>query len=349
MIFNSVSEFVKAFGGKRCISRILVSNNGLAAVKGIRSIRKWAVKYFGSAKMITFIGMATPEDLQANAEYVRLADELVEVPGKETANNYSNINLIVDTAERVRADAVWAGWGHASENPLLPEALSKVGITFIGPSGKSMRLLGDKISSSIVSETVGVPTIPWSGSGVKCDNQETFEISDETYQKACVSDESSALAISHRIGYPLMIKASAGGGGKGIRKATNDDELRLFYAQVKKEVPGSPIFLMKMGTNCRHLEVQIIGDEEGNIISLYSRDCSMQRRNQKIVEEGPISVVGRDVVGPMEQNAVALAKAVGYVNAGTVEYLYTEGRYYFLEINPRLYVFPIYIYILFFK
>lgn len=199
-----------------------------------------------------------------------------------------------------------------------------------------MRLLGDKISSTIVASTAGVPIVPWSGSEVKCGDG--YEISDELYSKACVHSIEEAIESAIKVGYPLMIKASAGGGGKGIRKVNNLEELKLGYVQVKNEVPGSPIFLMKLGVDCRHLEVQVIADEDGNAISLYSRDCSIQRRHQKIIEEGPVVGAPRELVAEMERNAVNLCKAVGYLNAGTVEFLYTGGKYYFLELNPRLQV-----------
>lgn len=336
--FSSVKDYVKKLGGKRCIEKILIANNGIAAVKGIRSMRQWAYETFGK-NVLKFVVMATAEDIAANADYVRLADELIEVPGQSTTNNYSNIHLIVDIAERVGADAVWAGWGHASENPKLPDTLQKTKhkIQFIGPTGKAMRLLGDKVSSTLVAAYAGVNTIPWSGSNVRIDS---IEIDEKTYQKACVADVESALESAKKIGYPLMIKASEGGGGKGIRKVTNDEELKLGFAQVKSEVPGSPIFLMKMAKNARHLEVQIIGDEYGNAISLYSRDCSVQRRHQKIIEEGPVVAAPKEVLTEMEKAAVRLCKTVGYVNAGTVEFLYNcdDGQYYFLELNPRLQV-----------
>eukprot|EP01080_Neovahlkampfia_damariscottae_P011048 gene11048-3756_t len=338
MSFSSVKEYVEKLGGHKVITKILIANNGIAAVKGIRSMRQWAYSTFHKIDALQFVVMATPEDIKANAEYIRLADELIEVPGGGTLNNYSNVKLIVDLAERVGADAVWAGWGHASENPLLPDTLKKTEgkIVFIGPDGWSMQILGDKVSSSIVSETFGVPTLPWSGSGVKCGKN--LDISDELYNEACVKDEEEALKKAEMVGYPMMIKASAGGGGKGIRKVSNTEELKLGYAQVKQEVPGSPIFLMKLGSNARHLEVQLLADEYGEAIALYSRDCSVQRRHQKIIEEGPICAVPRETVEEMENNAVVLAKAVGYKNLGTVEYLYTEGKYYFLELNPRLQV-----------
>lgn len=161
--YASVSEFVKQNGGRRTIERVLVANNGIAAVKAIRSMRKWAFETFGNERQIQFIAMATPEDLQAGAEYIRLADVFEQVPGGPNANNYANVPLIVDLALRTGAHAVWAGWGHASENPRLPASLASAGIAFLGPPAAPMRDLGDKICSTILAQSAHVSVVPWSG------------------------------------------------------------------------------------------------------------------------------------------------------------------------------------------
>jgi len=342
-IFSSVEEYVQTMGGSKVIKKILIANNGIAAVKGIRSMRKWCNEVFGKSDEIKFVVMATPEDIQANAEYVRLADELVKVPGESNFNNYSNVKLIVDTAEEMNCDAVWPGWGHASENPELPFSLSqtKQKIAFIGPDSVPMEALGDKISSTILAQAAGVPCIPWSGSDTHYDvTVSGLPIPEDIYMQCCITSESDALERANKIGYPIMIKASEGGGGKGIRKVTNDTELRLGFSQVKGEVPGSPIFLMKLSSDSRHLEVQVIADKHGNAVALYSRDCSVQRRHQKIIEEGPVTIAPKHVVDTMEAAAVKLAKSVNYSGAGTVEYLYEPQtqKVYFLELNPRLQV-----------
>ncbi|KMU75620.1 acetyl-CoA carboxylase [Coccidioides immitis RMSCC 3703] len=165
---GAVKDFVAQHDGHSVITSVLIANNGIAAVKEIRSVRKWAYDTFGDERAIQFTVMATPEDLQANADYIRMADRYVEVPGGTNNNNFANVELIVDVAERTGVHAVWAGWGHASENPKLPESLaaSPKKIIFIGPPGSAMRSLGDKISSTIVAQHAGVPCIPWSGSGV---------------------------------------------------------------------------------------------------------------------------------------------------------------------------------------
>lgn len=190
---SPLKEFVKAHGGHTVISKVLIANNGIAAVKEIRSVRKWAYETFGDEKIVQFVAMATPEDLEANAEYIRMADQYVEVPGGTNNNNYANVDLIVDIAERADVDAVWAGWGHASENPLLPEKLarSKRKILFIGPPGNAMRSLGDKISSTIVAQHAKVPCIPWSGTGVDTvhidEKNGLVSVDDDIYQKGCCS------------------------------------------------------------------------------------------------------------------------------------------------------------------
>ncbi|XP_004636404.1 acetyl-CoA carboxylase 2 [Octodon degus] len=277
----SPAEFVTRFGGDRVIEKVLIANNGIAAVKCMRSIRRWAYEMFRNERAIRFVVMVTPEDLKANAEYIKMADQYVPVPGGPNNNNYANVELIVDIAKRIPVQAVWAGWGHASENPKLPELLCKHGIAFLGPPSEAMWALGDKIASTIVAQTLDIPTLPWSGS--------------ETERPCC--------------------------------------------PQVQSEVPGSPVFLMKLAQHARHLEVQVLADQYGNAVSLFGRDCSIQRRHQKIIEEAPATIATPAVFEFMEQCAVRLAKTVGYVSAGTVEYLYSQdGSFHFLELNPRLQV-----------
>ncbi|XP_052244589.1 acetyl-CoA carboxylase-like isoform X1 [Dreissena polymorpha] len=341
-------ELVKTYGGakSRVIKKVLIANNGIAAVKCIRSVRRWAYEMFRSERAIRFVVMVTPEDLKANAEYIRMADQYVPVPGGTNNNNYANVELILDIAKRTQVQAVWAGWGHASENPKLPELLHKNDITFIGPPEHAMWALGDKIASSILAQTVGVPTLPWSGSGLKIPWQESdtrgkpATVSPDVYKKGCVSDADAGLHAAQDIGFPVMIKASEGGGGKGIRKADNANDFKNLFRQVQMEVPGSPIFIMKMAQAARHLEVQLLADAYGNAISLFGRDCSIQRRHQKIIEEAPTTIASSETFRRMEEAAVKLAKMVGYVSAGTVEYLYNadDGTFYFLELNPRLQV-----------
>ena len=196
---------------------------------------------------ITSPTQATPEDLNANAEFVRLADEYVEVPGGSNTNNYANVKLIVDTASRLGVDAVWPGWGHASENPKLPRALKEKGIAFMGPPAPVMSVLGDKIAANILAQTAKVPSIPWSGSfgnpgddgPLQANLQEDGTIPRETFEAGCVHSAEEALAAAERVQYPVMLKASEGGGGKGIRMCKNAEELSAAFPQVENEQPGT--------------------------------------------------------------------------------------------------------------
>jgi acetyl-CoA carboxylase / biotin carboxylase 1 len=202
-----------------------------------------------------------------------------------------------------------------------------------------MQALGDKIGSTIIAQSAGVPTIAWNGDGLTVDYKATG-IPQSVYDKANVLTAEDALKCAERIGYPVMIKASEGGGGKGIRKVMRSEDVSALYRQVQNEIPGSPIFVMKMASKARHLEVQLLADKYGEAIALSGRDCSVQRRHQKIIEEGPPTAASPETFKAMERAAVSLAKTVGYCNAGTVEYLFLEEtkEFAFLELNPRLQV-----------
>jgi acetyl-CoA carboxylase / biotin carboxylase 1 len=272
-----------------------------------------------------------------------MGDVIVDVPGGSNNHNYANVTLIVELARLHGVHAVWAGWGHASENPLLPNTLrqSNPPIKFIGPDGPPMQALGDKIGSTIIAQTAGVPCIGWNGSHVMATyDRETGSLPVDAYDAASIANATDAVEAANRVGFPVMIKASEGGGGKGIRMVDHPDNVLTAYRQVCGEVPGSPIFIMKLSSKSRHLEVQLLADEYGNAVALNGRDCSVQRRHQKIIEEGPPIAADPEVWTQMEQAAVSLAKAVGYTNAGTVEYLYSasDHKFYFLELNPRLQV-----------
>jgi acetyl-CoA carboxylase/biotin carboxylase 1 len=206
-----------------------------------------------------------------------------------------------------------------------------------------MRSLGDKISSTIVAQHADVPCIPWSGTGVSevsVDDKGIVTVPDDVYLKGCVSSWEEGLEKAKEIGFPVMVKASEGGGGKGIRKVIDEENFEELYKAAASEIPGSPIFIMKLADSARHLEVQLLADQYGNNISLFGRDCSVQRRHQKIIEEAPVTIAKPPTFKAMEDAAVRLGKLVGYVSAGTVEYLYShaDDKFYFLELNPRLQV-----------
>lgn len=213
-------------------------------MKEIRSIRQWSYDTFGHEREVEFTVMATPEDLKVNAEYIRMADRYIEVPGGTNNHNYANVDLIVDVAERAGVHAVWAGWGHASENPRLPESLaaSKNKIVFIGPPGSAMRSLGDKISSTIVAQSADVPTMPWSGTGITdtvLSDAGYVTVPEKAYANACITSVEEGLKRAEQIGWPVMIKASEGGGGKGIRKVDSPDMFKNAYSAVAGEVAGA--------------------------------------------------------------------------------------------------------------
>ena len=206
-----------------------------------------------------------------------------------------------------------------------------------------MRSLGDKISSTIVAQHAKVPCIPWSGEGVdtvEVDDNGIVTVNDAIYDKGCTHSPEEGLEKARIIGFPVMVKASEGGGGKGIRKVEIEENFIQSYKAAASEVPGSPIFIMKLAPNARHLEVQLLADQYGQNISIFGRDCSVQRRHQKIIEEAPVTIAKQNTFHAMEQAAVRLGRLVGYVSAGTVEYLYShsDDKFYFLELNPRLQV-----------
>lgn len=206
-----------------------------------------------------------------------------------------------------------------------------------------MRSLGDKISSTIVAQHAKVPCIPWSGEGVDqvvIDDKGIVTVPDDIYDLGCTHSPEEGLEKARKIGFPVMVKASEGGGGKGIRKVENEEDFHALYNAAANEIPGSPIFIMKLAGNARHLEVQLLADQYGNNISLFGRDCSVQRRHQKIIEEAPVTIARPQTFQAMERAAVSLGRLVGYVSAGTVEYLYShaDDKFYFLELNPRLQV-----------
>ncbi|CAK0790357.1 unnamed protein product [Prorocentrum cordatum] len=205
----------------------------MAATKAIMSMRQWAFLELGSASALHFVAMASQNDLDANMEYIRLADSFVEVPAGKNTFNYANVELIVDIARKQEVDAVWPGWGHASENPALPRALAEAGIAFLGPTAPVMHALGDKIASTILAQSSGVPCIPWNGEGITATIQSDGSIPQEPFERACLQSLQEARDHVRRIGYPVVLKASEGGGGKGIRKCTNDEELQLGWEQVE--------------------------------------------------------------------------------------------------------------------
>jgi biotin carboxylase/acetyl-CoA carboxylase carboxyltransferase component len=307
--------------------RILIANNGMAAAKFLHSMNAGRGKH-GSRAHTQYFGMVSGDDMESNAAYIQQLDYIITVPRGPSSCNYGNLDLIVTSALAHNCDAVWPGWGHASENYLLAEALEKIGIAWIGPSSSSMRLLGDKIASLLQAQSVGVPCASWSGS-------------ESTTVSACgLTSRQHAETVCNDIGYPVMLKAANGGGGRGIRRVNHPSEVGMAYDQIRQEVRGDLVFAMKCIENCRHVEIQVLGDGKGRAIALSGRDCSVQRRHQKLIEEGPPPFITPTVMEAMETAAENLCASVQYKNAGTVEFLFDErsAEFFFLEVNTRLQV-----------
>ncbi|MFZ1410195.1 MAG: biotin carboxylase N-terminal domain-containing protein, partial [Micropruina sp.] len=300
--------------------RIAIVNRGEAAMRLIHAVRDLNAEHPG-AEPIRTIALYT--DAERTAMFAREADEAYSI-GPAAARPYLNHELLAKALRDTEADAVWVGWGFVAEDAGFADLCEGMGVTFIGPSGEAMRKLGDKIGSKLIAEEVGVPVAPWSRGGV-----DTLE---------------AALAAADAIGYPLMLKATAGGGGRGIRRVDNPDDLEDAYQRTRDEAQrafGSGIvFLERLVTGARHVEVQVIADGQGTAWALGVRDCSVQRRNQKVIEESASPLLGPEQTDELKAAAERLALAVDYRGAGTVEFLYHPGEktFAFLEVNTRLQV-----------
>ena len=292
--------------------KILIANRGEIACRVIKTARAMGIKT-----------VAVYSDADALALHVREADEAVHIGGAPAAESYLIIDKILDAIKQTGAQAVHPGYGFLSENKAFAEALEKAGIAFIGPPAGAIEAMGDKITSKKLAAESGVSTVPG--------------------HMGLIEDADEAIKIANQIGYPVMIKASAGGGGKGMRIAWNDDEAREGFQSSKNEAAASfgddRIFIEKFVTQPRHIEIQILGDKHGNVIYLGERECSIQRRNQKVIEEAPSPFLDAKTRKAMGEQSVALAKAVDYCSAGTVEFIVDgDKNFYFLEMNTRLQV-----------
>ncbi|TWG53732.1 acetyl-CoA carboxylase biotin carboxylase subunit [Aminobacter sp. J44] len=292
--------------------KILIANRGEIACRVIRTAKKLGIKT-----------VAVYSDADRDALHVKQADEAVHIGPAPSSQSYIVIEKIIDAIRQTGADAVHPGYGFLSENSKFAEALEKEGVTFIGPPVRAIEAMGDKITSKKLAAEAKVNTVPG--------------------HMGLIEDADEAVRIASSIGYPVMIKASAGGGGKGMRIAWNDEEAREGFQSSKNEAKSSfgddRIFIEKFVTQPRHIEIQVLGDKHGNVIYLGERECSIQRRNQKVVEEAPSPFLDAATRKAMGEQAVALAKAVGYHSAGTVEFIVDGNRnFYFLEMNTRLQV-----------
>ena len=292
--------------------KILIANRGEIACRIISSCKKLSIPT-----------VAVYSDADERALHVKLADEAVNIGPAPSSESYLSIDKIISACKQTNADAVHPGYGFLSENHLFMSRLEKEDITFIGPSAEPIRVMGDKIESKIFAIEAGVNTVPG--------YQDIIKTSDE------------AIQIAKNVGFPVMIKASAGGGGKGMRIAFNEGDIPDAYTSSINEAKSSfgddRVFIEKFIVKPRHIEIQILADNHGNVIHLGERECSIQRRNQKIIEESPSPFVDNELREAMGAQAVQLAKKVGYQSAGTVEFIVDQERnFYFLEMNTRLQV-----------
>ena len=292
--------------------KILISNRGEISVRVQRTAKRMGIKT-----------VAIYSDPDANAQHVKLADEAVCVGPAPSAQSYLSVPRILEAIRRTGAQGVHPGYGFLSENAGFSRTLEEAGVKFIGPRAHSMEAMGDKIRSKEFALAAGVSTIP-GFLGV-------------------LADEAEAVAVSRRVGYPVMIKASAGGGGKGMRIARSDAEaaegFRLSRAEAASSFGDDRLFVEKFIEQPRHIEIQLIADAHGNVVALPERECSIQRRNQKVIEESPSVLLSPATRAAMQAQACALARAVGYESAGTVEFLADAAQnFYFLEMNTRLQV-----------
>jgi acetyl-CoA carboxylase biotin carboxylase subunit len=292
--------------------KILIANRGEIACRIIWACRELGIKT-----------VAVHSEADRDALHVRFADEAVCIGPAPSAQSYLNIPQIISAAEITNVDAIHPGYGFLSENPHFAEVCRECNITFIGPSPEVIRMMGDKSEAKRTMRAAGVPVTPGS--------------------EGLVEDEEAAVRDADRIGYPVLIKATAGGGGRGMRVAHNREELIHAYNTARSEAEvafkNSSVYLEKYIANPRHIEIQVLADNQGNAIHLGERECSIQRRHQKLIEESPSPAISYELRQEMGRVAVDACKRIGYNNAGTIEFLLDEdGSFYFMEMNTRIQV-----------
>ncbi|MCF8486240.1 MAG: acetyl-CoA carboxylase biotin carboxylase subunit [Rhodobacteraceae bacterium] len=291
--------------------KILIANRGEIALRVIRACREMGIK-----------SVAVHSTADADAMHVRMADESVCIGPAPSSDSYLNKAAIISACEITGAQAVHPGYGFLSENEGFAQALQDHGITFIGPTAEHIRIMGDKITAKETAKALGIPVVPGSEGGVP--------------------DFETAIGVAQSIGFPVIIKATAGGGGRGMKVATNPSELEIAFRTARSEAKAAfgndEVYIEKYLQKPRHIEIQVFGDGKGNAVHLGERDCSLQRRHQKVFEEAPgpsITPKMRAEIGTICAEAVA---KINYIGAGTVEFLYEDGNFYFIEMNTRLQV-----------
>lgn len=293
------------------LGKVLVANRGEIALRVIRACRELGIPT-----------VAVYSDADAEALHVRQADEKVHVGPSPAAKSYLNAEALINAARETGADSVHPGYGFLSENAAFARSCRDAGLIFVGPSPESIEKMGNKSAARVLARDSGVPVVPGSEGGVSPEE---------------------AVKVAQEIGYPLMIKAAAGGGGRGIRIAQDEEELKRAVQVARQEAEAAfgdgALYLERFLTSPRHVEVQIIADHNGDVIHLYERECSMQRHRQKVLEEAPSPGITPRTRERMLESAVRLAREAEYVNAGTVEFLVDEsGEFYFIEMNTRIQV-----------
>ena len=290
--------------------KILVANRGEIAVRIIRACKEWGIST-----------VAVHSDVDIDAMHVRLADESICIGSHQPQNSYLNIAALMSAADVTGAEAIHPGYGFLSENAQFAEIVTKRGIKFIGPSSDLIKKMGDKIEARKIAKENGLPVIEGSTGNVNSVNE--------------------AKKISAEIGYPVLIKASAGGGGKGMKLVNNEKELSIALSLAKQEAKkyfsNDAVYIEKYFKKPRHIEVQILSGKNGTV-HLNERDCSVQRKHQKLIEETPSPVIDEKTRSQLLNQTVKMAEKIGYEGAGTVEYIYENGKFYFLEMNTRVQV-----------
>jgi len=292
--------------------KLLIANRGEIACRIIKTCRKLGIKT-----------VAVYSDADTNSLFVQMADEAVNIGASPSSQSYLNVDKILAAIKKTGADLVHPGYGFLSENRAFANELEKNGVTFVGPSVYSIEMMGDKIQSKKIAIEAGVSTVPG--------------------HMGVIKDDVEAAEIAEKIGYPVMVKASAGGGGKGMRVVWKKEEMSEAFLSASNEARNSfsddRIFIEKFIENPRHIEIQVIADKQGNAVCLGERECSIQRNNQKVIEEAPSPFLNEETRQKMYEQSKALAAKVGYYSAGTIEYIMDKNRnFYFLEMNTRLQV-----------